>query len=75
MYHLKNHNADRSSLAYHNIETGHRFIIDNVSLLKSSMSENLNMLEAIYMKKFSNNLMNTDLSPLNNTLLDLVTNC
>lgn len=73
MYHVKCFNIDKSAVAGHAIATGHKFPQQNVTLLKASNIENLNMFEAIYMKKYKPFLMNYDLSPLNNILLDLIT--
>lgn len=69
---IKNLDANRSSLAFHKIKTGHD--IGNITLLRENQSWNLNMLEAIEMKKYSNILLNNDLSCLENPLLDLIPN-
>ena len=71
IYHSKFHNIDKSAIALHTYETGHQFKIENIKLIKHSTSNKLNMLEAIFMKKFLNNLLNNDLSQINHSLLDL----
>lgn len=72
LYHLKYHHTEKSALAYHFENTGHRFSLENVTLVKRTSCKNLNMWESIFMKKYKYNLMNTDLSLLNNNLLKFI---
>ena len=73
MYHIKCKNIFKSALASHWHETGHKFEQSNLKLIKSCYNKkNLNMLEAIYMNKQKENLLNFDLTPLDNRMLKLV---
>lgn len=54
--HLKNHYFDRLALALCYRDTGDKLDIKNLKLLKNSYEKKLDMLEAIQMRKYKNNL-------------------
>ena len=72
LYYIRYQQTEKSALACHNVETGHTISLEGSKLLKHSTAKNLNMLEAIYMKKFQNYLLNNDLSPLANNFLKII---
>ena len=62
---------EKSAIAEHIINTGHK--MDNLDLLrKISSQRELPIFESIYMHKNKKNLINTDLSPLENPLLNCI---
>jgi hypothetical protein len=68
---VKNQEDDKSPVAEHLLNTNHN--IKSAKLLKNVNNyRELNIREAIEMSKNKNNLLNWDLSPLQNSLLKLI---
>ncbi|XP_072160566.1 uncharacterized protein [Bemisia tabaci] len=69
---IKNREIDKSAVALHNLETGHRFEEEGKLLIGCNDRRKLNILEAMEMHKKRDKLVNLDLECLENCLLKVI---